>query len=285
MTSSIPPAPTLEISGPALDWARPSSEVSSVEALRARLPSTGPRRDSHMALDRLVCADDISVVFQPIVDLASGRLYAQEALVRCRRPGLEYPPTLFARAVASGCAGRLGRLIREIAVPLAAGGPLFLNVHPQELQEGWLVRPDDPIFVHDHEVFLEVTEAVPLAHHRVCRDVLAELRARGGIHLAVDDLGAGYSNLRHIVDLEPSMVKLDRGLVAGIDRSPRQHQLVRSIVQLCGELGATVVAEGIETEDELLALSDTGAHYGQGYLLARPAFPAPSVSWRVTIRP
>ena len=236
-------------------------------------------RDSFHSLAQLVSAEDLSVVFQPIVVLATGSLFAYEALVRCRKPELANPLVLFERAVALGCVGRLGRMIREIAMPLSSGIPLFLNVHPLELQEPWLVRPDDPIYQHDSSVFLEITESVPLTHYDLCIDVLREVRDRSGVQLVVDDLGAGYSNLKRISDLAPQVVKLDRGLVYGLDRSPRQRQLVSSVVRLCTDLHAVVVAEGIETEDELSALADTGAHYGQGFLFARPAFPMPAVTW------
>jgi EAL domain-containing protein (putative c-di-GMP-specific phosphodiesterase class I) len=131
--------------------------------------------------------------------------------------------------------------------------------------------------MHDHEVYLEITESVPLTHFELCMSVLREIRARGGVHLVVDDLGAGYSNLKRIADLEPSVVKLDRDLIMGIDKSHRQRQLVRSVVQLCTDLQARVVAEGIETRDEYLALRDTGVVFGQGYYFARPAFPLPVV--------
>jgi len=227
----------------------------------------------------MVAPDELSVVFQPIVDMQSGKLFAYEALVRCSVPRYSSPPVLFERAVSMGCTGRLGRMIREIAIPLCTGKPLFVNVHPQELQEGWLVRPDDPIFEHDHEVFLEVTESVPLTHFELCYSVLRELRARGGVHLVVDDLGAGYSNLKRISDLEPRVVKLDRGLIADIDRNARQRQLVRSVIKLCGDLDALVVAEGIETSGEFSVLRDSGAQLGQGYLFARPAFPMPAITW------
>jgi EAL domain-containing protein (putative c-di-GMP-specific phosphodiesterase class I) len=232
-----------------------------------------------MSIGKMVEPDDLSVVFQPIVDMATGELFAYEALVRCRVPGLKNPLKLFELAVENQCTGRLGRMIREIAIPLSSGLPLFVNVHPQELHEGWLVRPDDPVFAHDHEVFLEVTEAVPLTHFDLCLSVLRELRTRGGVHLVVDDLGAGYSNLKSIADLEPRVVKLDRDLVAGLDQRPRQRQLVHGVVRLCKDLGALVVAEGIETPDEYSALCDTGAHFGQGYLFARPAFPMPAITW------
>src|SRR5262245_5924604 len=208
-----------------------------------------------------------------------GSLFAYEALCRCRVAEYASPPDLFHKAMESGTTGELGRMIREIAIPLSTGVPIFLNVHPDELQTGWLVRPDDPIFMHDHEVYLEVTESVPLTHFELCRSVLSEVRARGGVHLVVDDLGAGYSNLKRIADLEPKVVKLDRELIASIHESKRQCQLITGVVKLCVDLGAVVVAEGIECGDEYAALLDTGAQLAQGYLFARPAFPMPKVSW------
>jgi len=235
-------------------------------------------RRSFLAIERTVQKADLHVVFQPIVDMRTGLQFATEALVRCRRPELGDPLTLFRHAVANHCTGRLGRMIREIAMPLCSG-PVFVNIHPNELSERWLVRPDDPIFAHDDEVFLEITESVPFTHFDLCIDVLREVRSRGGIHLVVDDLGAGYSNLGRIADLEPKVVKLDRELITQLDRHARRRQLVTSVVRLCNELGAVVVAEGIETHDEFSAISDTGVEYGQGYLFARPAYPTPLVTW------
>ena len=243
------------------------------------VPVAAGTRAPLVAVCEIVAPEDLSVVFQPIIHMDDGRLFAYEALVRCRVPAYASPPDLFERASEAGCAGELGRMIREIAVPLSAGKPLFLNVHPDELMTGWLVRPDDPIFAHDHEVYLEITESVPLTHFDLCRSVLSEVRARGGVHLVVDDLGAGYSNLKRIADLEPKVVKLDRELIAGMHLSKRQCQLVTGVVKLCVDLGAVVVAEGIECGDEYSALLDTGTHYAQGFLFARPGFPMPDISW------
>jgi EAL domain-containing protein (putative c-di-GMP-specific phosphodiesterase class I) len=99
------------------------------------------------------------------------------------------------------------------------------------------------------------------------------------VHVVIDDLGAGYSNLRYIADLHPSLVKLDRALVRGRRNHSRMFRLVEGIVVLCGSLDARVVAEGIETEAELALVREAGVHFGQGYLLAKPAFPAPEVRW------
>jgi EAL domain-containing protein (putative c-di-GMP-specific phosphodiesterase class I) len=225
----------------------------------------------------LITAEDLSVVFQPIVRLDPLRIFAYEALVRCRLPEFRNPTVLFERAVTFGCTGPLGRMIREVAMPLCAGMPAFINVHPSELEDRWLLRPDDPMFLHDHDVYVEITEAVPFTHFRPCHDVLRELRSRVHMHLVVDDLGAGYSNLKSICDLEPKVVKLDRGVIAGTTSGSRQQKLVRAVVRLCEDLGAEVVAEGIETATELRALREAGIRIAQGYLFARPAFPLPKI--------
>jgi EAL domain-containing protein (putative c-di-GMP-specific phosphodiesterase class I) len=232
----------------------------------------------HLFIDGHIRPDDLSAVFQPIVSLEDGELFAYEALVRCSIPNYT-PPVLFERAAAMQSTGRLGRMIREIAVKLCSGVPLFVNLHPSELEEQWLVRPDDPIFSHDSDIYLEITESAPMTHFKLCASVLREVCGRGGVHLVIDDLGAGYSNLNLIADLEPRVVKLDRMLVQDLHRRPRQQKVVAAVVALCEELGAVVVAEGIETGEECRAAQDTGAQYGQGYLFARPGFPMPQVTW------
>lgn len=219
------------------------------------------------------------MLFQPIVDLRSGWTVAYEALTRCKTPELRDPMVLFDRAAAEGCVGKLGRSIREVAFERCEDAPLFVNIHPGELNEGWLVRPDDPIFFHNRAVYLEITESAAFNYFDLCLNVLREISARGGGYLVVDDLGAGYSNLKRVLDLEPRVVKLDLALVRGIERSRRQQILVRQVVALCQELGADVVAEGIETLDELKAVRDSGAQMGQGYLFARPSYPPPRATW------
>jgi EAL domain-containing protein (putative c-di-GMP-specific phosphodiesterase class I) len=222
-------------------------------------------------------------VFQPLVDLKTAKIFAYEALARTKAPEFDGPMALFAAAVAENLTGELGRLLRALALQGCEGHPLFLNVHPAELNEKWVVQPDDPIFQHSEDVYLEITEAVPLSHFRLCKDMLAEVRGRG-VHLVVDDLGAGYSNLKYIADLHPRVVKLDRDLIAGLTKDTLLYKLVSAIVRLCGELDSKVVAEGIETEAELEAVISAGARYGQGYFLARPAFPPPPINWPESLK-
>jgi EAL domain-containing protein (putative c-di-GMP-specific phosphodiesterase class I) len=222
---------------------------------------------------------DIDVVFQPIVDIATHQIFAYEALTRCKWPEYTNPALLFSQASSEDACGRLGRLIRDVTFERAEGFPLFVNVHPDELSARWLVRPDDPLYMHDHHVFIEITESAAFTHYELCRSVLREMSARGGVFLAVDDLGAGHSNLKRVLDLEPHVVKLDRALVTALDQNRRQQVLVKKVVELCTELDATVVAEGIETAEELAAVTDAGVKYGQGYLFARPGYPLPKAKW------
>jgi EAL domain-containing protein (putative c-di-GMP-specific phosphodiesterase class I) len=206
-------------------------------------------------------------------------LFAVEALCRCKWPEFASPLVLFQQAVTEGFTGQLGRYIRDVAFERVQKTPLFVNLHPHELAQHWLVRPDDPLFFHDHDVFLEITESAAFRYYDLCVSVLKEVCSRSRAHLVIDDFGAGYSNLKRIIDLEPHVVKLDLAFTRDLDRKPRQRVLVAHVVRLCEELGADVVAEGIETIDELKATIDCGVRYGQGYLLAHPGFPVPEARW------
>lgn len=228
---------------------------------------------------RSLTAAEVPSVFQPIVDLRNGKVFAYEALVRCTHEAFPSPIGLFEHAVREGATGPLGRTIRNALFETCPAAAIFVNLHPHELREPWLVRPDDPICFHDHPVYLEVTESAALDYYDLCVSVLKDVCTRTGAFLVIDDLGAGYSNLLRVVDLEPKVVKLDRALITGLDTSKRKQILVRFLVDVCEQLGAKIVGEGIETEDELRALVDCGAHFGQGYFLARPAHPPNPIRW------
>ncbi len=243
-------------------------------------PAAGPPPEAPRCteIERVVKGGEIRMVYQPIVDLQTAQVFAYEALLRSTSPAFTGPLPMLEAALQSGCISELGRAARQLSVDNCPNWPLFLNIHPNEFNDGLLVQPNDPIFWHTHPVHVEITESVPLSHFELCHSVLAEMRGKG-VKLAIDDLGAGYSNLKYIADLSPDIVKIDRGLVSTIDKGSRHLQLVRHIVDLCAGMGAKVVAEGIETVDELAAVREAGVHFGQGYLLARPGFPPPSVSW------
>jgi EAL domain-containing protein (putative c-di-GMP-specific phosphodiesterase class I) len=236
-------------------------------------------RAVHESVDK----EDVAIAFQPISDIQKRRLVAYEALARPCNPIFESVPEMFEAAVQAGRVAELGRIHREQAIRHAAWYPLFINIDPHEFDYGWLVRPDDPIFRHRCPVTLEITESVPIKYFSQCHSVLAEIRKKG-IALAIDDLGAGFSNLKYIADLRPEIVKIDRDLIQGVVQGDRSFKLLCSIVALCREMNAKVIAEGVETVTELAAVTAAGADYVQGYLFGRPATPPPDLIWPGTSR-
>ena len=141
--------------------------------------------DEQSRLLKIVGQRRLHVVFQPIADLRSRSVFGYEALARPDPALFRSPPELFEAAARHDCVGEIGRMIRTMAAVGCPGWPLFLNVHPAEFNEGWLVRPDDPIFSHEKDLYLEITESVPLSHFQQCHSVLREIRSKG-IKVAVD---------------------------------------------------------------------------------------------------
>ncbi|HLU65159.1 MAG TPA: EAL domain-containing protein [Kofleriaceae bacterium] len=232
-----------------------------------------------MTVQEALEAGKLYIAYQPLVDLRRRTTFGFESLVRSEAPEFPNALSVIEAAVEARFMGQLGRALRRMAVEgMSQASALFVNLHPDEFDEGWLVRPDDATAWHEGEIFLEITESVPLTHYRYCHSVLREMRAKG-LKIAVDDLGAGYSNIKYIADLAPEVVKLDRTLVANLRTGTRLHTLVTAMVELCQRLGARVVAEGIETRAELEACIETGAHYGQGYYLGRPSREPVPVDW------
>lgn len=228
---------------------------------------------------RGLALSELEVVFQPIVELATGRTFAHEALARCSRPEFPSPVDLFERAEKERFCGRLGRMIREVCFSRFPAGDLFINLHPHELGERWLVRPDDPMCFHTGTVYLEITEAGALEHMEVTQQMLLELKGRMNARLVVDDFGVGHSDLFRVLELEPDVVKLDRSLITNVHLDPAKAARLEYIIDLCTELGSLVVVEGIETVEELRTARACGAPLAQGYLLGRPAFLPPPAVW------
>jgi EAL domain-containing protein (putative c-di-GMP-specific phosphodiesterase class I) len=222
------------------------------------------------AIEQVLADGALKIVYQPIFDVRSGRAYGFEVLTRGQDEMFSDAGKMFDVATRSGQVGELGRLQRTEAIKRAPRLPLFVNIHPGEFDHPWLIRPDDPIFRHTEDVYLEITESAPLSYFEQCIHVLGELRKKG-MQLAIDDFGAGFSNIKYISDLNPDVVKVDRELITGISEGSRQFRLLESVVRLCKDMGARVVAEGIETPAELVLVQRAGVDLCQGYLLGRPA--------------
>lgn len=208
-----------------------------------------------------VLTASLTAYFQPVVQLRTGKTLGFEAVPHCMQDEVASFEELFARAAFEKKVGELGRIVRHAAFSECPATPVFVSVHPHELKEGWLIRPDDPLCSHDAEVFLQVNQTV---YSPMCMHVLTEVASRSGIALVLDDFGGATSNLRHSVELCPAYVKLSVDLVQGIDQSARKRVVVTAVVQMCMDLGAQVIAKGIETELEARVLMDCGVAYGEG---------------------
>jgi EAL domain-containing protein (putative c-di-GMP-specific phosphodiesterase class I) len=230
------------------------------------------------AIEDIIANEALQPVFQPIYALNTGKVFGFEVLTRLEIDLFKTIPEVFDAAVQIDRVGDLGRVQKTLSVKVAPPKPLFVNVHPAEFDFPLLVRPDDPLFRHPEDVYLEITESAPLSYFEQCTNVLGELRKKG-VRVAVDDFGAGFSNVKYIADLSPDIVKLDRELVSGVREGTRQFKLLISIVRLCNDMGAKVVAEGIETSAELVVAERAGVDFCQGYLLGRPGPDAREEEW------
>jgi EAL domain-containing protein (putative c-di-GMP-specific phosphodiesterase class I) len=222
------------------------------------------------------------MAFQPIVWARDGSLFGHEALLRSDEPLLPHPAAMLDAAERVSGLERLGRVIRQRAAePMLRALPdtlLFINLHPQDLLDPVLHADDTLLASMASRVVLEVTERAPLEGIADVPSRIASLRARG-FRVAIDDLGAGYAGLASFALLEPDIVKLDMSLVRDVHQSPVKQKLVRSMTQLCKDLGLLVVGEGVEVMEERQALTELGCDLLQGYCIARPGRPFPAIHW------
>lgn len=214
------------------------------------------------------------MAYQPIVSLSQRGPIAYEALVRSHEHGFTTPGPLLEYAEGQNRLLDLGRAIRELCADAAANAPrgtsLFVNVHVQDLFDADLFSPLSPLASYAHRVVLEITERGALDDVRDLLDRIRRLRALG-YRIAIDDLGAGYAGLTSVAVLEPDYVKLDMSLTRDLASSPLRRRLVGSMVEACRDTAMQLVAEGVETVDELNALRDLGCDLLQGYHFARPS--------------
>lgn len=241
--------------------------LAAAEAPRQRLDAITDRTEAVLA-----APTSMQAALQPIVDLTSGRWVAAEALARFPDDGP--PERWFGDAHEAGVGLRLECLAFETAcqvlTQLPPGVRLSVNASPALLL--------DPSF-HDllarlgpdrARLLVEVTEHAAVTEYEEIRAALAPHRALG-LRLAVDDTGAGYASFAHVLRLRPEVIKLDRSLLADIDADAARRAFVTAIVLMALELGASVTAEGVETEAELETLRSLGVDAVQGYLLAEPS--------------
>jgi EAL domain-containing protein (putative c-di-GMP-specific phosphodiesterase class I)/CheY-like chemotaxis protein len=225
--------------------------------------------------------ESLWAAYQPIVSLKEKKIYGYEALLRSGEPSLPHPGAVLDAAERLGRIEILGRTMRSRAAEPVAANPsiesLFVNLHPADLLDPDLLSPTSPLSRIANRVVLEITERASLDKVTDLRSRVASLREMG-FRIAVDDLGAGYAGLTSFALLEPEIVKLDMTLVRDIHKSSTKQKLVRSMSELCKDMGMMVISEGVETAEERDLLVSLGCDLLQGYFFAKPGKPFPEVA-------
>jgi EAL domain-containing protein (putative c-di-GMP-specific phosphodiesterase class I) len=235
--------------------------------------------EARQRLEDLIAGQRIVTAYQPIMRIAERETIAVEALSRgARGTGLEAADLLFSAATRHGMLIELDRLCRSRALLSSTHVPskamLFVNTLPATIRDPQfrgkpLIDFLDKAHLAPDRIVIEITEKLVIENYGLFLESMAyfsELRMR----FAVDDVGSGYSGLEAISRLKPAFLKIDMSLVRHVHESAVNREMVKAIIALGHGIGAEVIAEGIETQEEADALVQLGTDYGQGYLLARP---------------
>jgi diguanylate cyclase (GGDEF)-like protein len=253
--------------------------IESARLARAR----AAQRDKAVLQD-VILGDGLVPVYQPIVHIESSEIFGYEALTRGpRHTAMESPATLFSvadevdltfeldRACFRGCLrGAMGlepihRLFVNL-LPLSFYDAAFIEIEVSRLLEAAALTPANIVF--------EITERLAIENFTSFRRALATYTAMG-FGVAIDDVGTRHSNLETVMALRPHFIKISDVLTRGVSRSTVKREMLRSLGHIAEAIDAVIVAEGIETPDDLHVLHDLGIKYGQGYFLARPGPPFP----------
>lgn len=242
-------------------------------------------------LDEVLQKRQLSALFQPIMCMRSGTIFGYEGLIRGPSDtALHSPFNLFKVARSANRSVELERIccsvVMEHFIRQNLPGKLFLNLSPEALLH-YKARGEhaldlmQTVGITPDRVIIELTEANPTYDYEQLREAVDRCRDLG-FQIAIDDLGEGFSSLRLWSEVRPDYVKIDMHFIQGIQLDSVKRQFVRSIQQIAQNSGSKVIAEGIEMEEELMAICDLGIAYGQGYHIARP-HPQPVKSVRSEI--
>lgn len=231
-------------------------------------------------LSHLIRQRALTPLFQPIFSLSSTEVLGYEALIRGpSNSPLHSPLLLFKAALMCGMLEPLEMLCRQISIEAFARakmpGLLFLNVNPLLLltsdhPSGLTNRLLQQAELDPSRVVIEISEQYQVEDPSVLVRAVNHYRELG-FSIAIDDLGSGFSGLKLWSELKPDIVKIDRYFISQLHTDPTKRAFVQNIVALANATGSKIVAEGIETQEELLLCQELGADYGQGFLLGRPA--------------
>ena len=257
------------------------------EARRSAVLHRERATQRHKALlQEIILRNMLTAAYQPIVDLTSGITFGFEALARGPRDStLEAPTALFSVADQVDLTFELDRACFRSALAGAVGlepvHRLFVNLLPTSFYDNSFIESEvsnllQAAALTPANVVFEITERLAIENFASFRQALASY-TRIGFGVAIDDVGTRHSNLETVMALRPHFVKLSDVLTRGVSKSTVKREMVRSLQRIAEAIDAVIVAEGIETIDDLAVLCDLGIRYGQGFYLARPAAPFPRV--------
>ncbi|AFZ36219.1 response regulator receiver modulated diguanylate cyclase/phosphodiesterase [Stanieria cyanosphaera PCC 7437] len=234
-------------------------------------------------LHRAIKQKELLVYYQPIVDLAQGKIVGFEALVRWLHPqhGLMFPDSFLPVAEETGLICSIGSLVIEQACDQLSQWQqqgfthlnIYINLAVQQLSQSSLVEEIDRILaktkLDSDSIKLEITESSMMQNLQSTKLLLRQLQERG-IKLSIDDFGTGYSSLSQLQTFPVNTLKIDRSFIQNLDGTPDNLGLVPVILSIAHVMKLNVVAEGIETKQQLTQLRELGCHFGQGFLFAKP---------------
>ncbi len=262
----------------ALYEAKAKSRGTTVRFASAMATKIEQRRMLEIDLKHVIAERGLTMHYQPIVDAATGMVHAVEALVRWNSSKHGYvPPDVFvAIAEETGMMADLGRFVIEQSIEDAQRWPTVqtsINISPAQLRSASLVQ--DLLAatrrnkVAPTRIALEITETVLMTNDKRTLRTLNILKEHG-FSLSLDDFGTGYSSLAYVRDFPFDKLKIDRSFVTGAETEERSLEIVRAVVNFGLILGREVIAEGVETEQEMQAMQAAGVTHLQGYLFSRP---------------
>jgi len=253
-----------------LEVLRTFAEIASLHISRSEAERIQTER-LVSEIKQILQEDRLIIVFQPIIDLRSREVVEFEALSRFDTP-VKKPPNVWFEDAQKGGMRReleLHAIKKAMAAAKTISGESYISVN---LSPETLLETDTEALLNcldPQRTIIEVTEHSTIADYERIAETLRPLKNEG-ITLAADDAGAGYASFRHILSLEPDIIKLDMSITRDIDSNFRKQALARSMIAFAEATGSEIVAEGIETGAELRELRMLGVHKGQGYLTGKP---------------
>ncbi|MBM4365214.1 MAG: EAL domain-containing protein [Deltaproteobacteria bacterium] len=247
--------------------------METAEHIRQAVSSQPERERADRLFQECLDGRCFALARQPIVSVRDSELCAYELLLRSRHPVLSGPLEVLDAVERCDRVADLGRAVNRLAAAQVAAFPasvaVFVNTHPAQFADGQALATFEPLLPFAARVVLEITERAPLSDFHGAEQALRDLTALG-FRMAVDDIGSGYNSLAVLAELQPAYIKADMSIVRRVHDDPRKQRLIHLLGSFASATGAELIAEGVETPEELDAVARHGAHLVQGYHIGKP---------------